>query len=136
MKKFLMISVLYGLSGCASLPFMGPPASTAPATPVFFQTFSAALDQSAISTIASAAKTANQKPNARITVIGAADGVGSARANKYLSETRAQVVADALVADGVAAERIHIRGMGIAPSAVAAGTPAQSSRRVLIEISD
>jgi outer membrane protein OmpA-like peptidoglycan-associated protein len=137
MKKFLTISMLCGLTGCASigsLPFMGPPPVTSPATPVFFQPLSAALDAPALSTISSVAKAANNQPDARIIVTGAADNVGSAQANKYLSEARAQMVADALAADGISSARIRIRGVGTAPSPAAPGMPAQSARRVLIQL--
>ena len=142
MQKLLMISLLCGsavsLTGCAGMlqnfPGMGPPAATAPATPVFFQPFSAALDQPALNNITSAAKAANAQPQARVIVVGAADTVGSAPANKYLSETRAQVVADALVADGVAQDRIHTRAIGETALSLPANTPAQFSRRVLIRI--
>jgi outer membrane protein OmpA-like peptidoglycan-associated protein len=130
MKKFLTISLLCSLAGCVS----SPPLPAGPATPVFFQSFSAALDESALTAIAAAAKAANQQPDARVTVTGAADSVGSVPANKYLSETRAQVVADALVSDGVSADRIHILGVGITPAPGPAGTPAQSARRVLVQI--
>jgi outer membrane protein OmpA-like peptidoglycan-associated protein len=134
MKKFLMISVLCGLAGCASLPFGGPRAASTPATPVFFQPFSAALDAPALTTIASVAQEAKEKPGTRVTVTGAADSVGSSKANKDLSQTRAQVVADALVSDGVAPGRIHTRAIGIAPSHAAYGTPAQYARRALIQV--
>jgi outer membrane protein OmpA-like peptidoglycan-associated protein len=130
MKKILMISLLGSLAGCVS----SPPAPAGPATPVFFQSFSSALDESALTAITAAAKAASQQPNAQVTVTGAADSVGSVLANKYLSETRAQVVADALVSDGVSADRIHIHGVGIASAPGAAGTPAQSARRVLIQL--
>jgi outer membrane protein OmpA-like peptidoglycan-associated protein len=135
MKKFLMISALCGLSACASVPFMNePPVPTTPATPVFFQPFSANLDQPALDTIAAAAKAANEEPGAQVTVIGAADGVGSAAANKYLSKTRAQVVADQLETDGVDPSRLRIRGEGTAPSPAPAAGAAQSARRALIQI--
>lgn len=130
MKKFLTISLLCGLAGCVT----APSAPAGPATPVFFQSFSAALDESALTAIAAAAKAANQQPDARVTVTGAADSVGSVVANKYLSETRAQVVADALVSDGVSAGRIHMRAAGIVPAPGPNGTPAQSARRVLVQI--
>ncbi len=133
MKKLLILSALAGLAGCASMDApQGPPP---PATPVFFQPWSAALDQPALNAIATAAKAANAQPDAQVTVIGAADSVGSVPANQYLSETRAQVVADQLVADGVAQERlvIHARGT-IQPSMAPSGTPIQAARRVLIEI--
>jgi outer membrane protein OmpA-like peptidoglycan-associated protein len=130
MKKILLLSMLAGLGGCA-----GEPQITSPAIPVFFQPFSAALDQPALDTIASAAKTANAQPNVPVAVIGAADSVGSELANKYLSQTRAQVVADQLMADGVAQSRLRIHGRGIIqPTDGASGTPVQAARRVLIAI--
>jgi outer membrane protein OmpA-like peptidoglycan-associated protein len=101
---------------------------------VFFQPFSAALDAPALTTIASVAQEAKEKPGTRVTVTGAADSVGSSKANKDLSQTRAQVVADALVSDGVAPGRIHTRAIGIAPSHAAYGTPAQYARRALIQV--
>jgi len=131
MRKLMMISVLYGLVGCAALPGMGPPAASSPATPVFFQPFSAALDAPALSTISSAAQEAQAEPDARVVVTGAADPVGSAKANKYLSETRAQVVADALVADGVPRGRIKLRAAGAVQSP---GGSTQAGRRALIQI--
>ncbi|MBU6419995.1 MAG: OmpA family protein [Proteobacteria bacterium] len=133
MKKLLILGILMGLGGCASLDApSGPPP---PATPVFFQPFSAALDQAALNAIATAAQAANAQPDAPVTVIGAADSVGSVKANEYLSETRAQVVADQLAADGVAQSRLRIRARGIIqPTLEAPGTPVQAARRVLIEI--
>lgn len=133
MKKLLILSVLAGLAGCAELE--GPVGPPPPATPVFFQPFSAALDQPALTTIATIAKAANEQPDAPVTVIGAADSVGDPQANLYLSKTRAQVVADQLVADGVdrARLRIHARGE-IRPTSEAPGGPVQAARRVLVEI--
>jgi outer membrane protein OmpA-like peptidoglycan-associated protein len=134
MKKLLILGILTGLGGCAF--FEAPPGPPPPATPVFFQPFSAALDQAALNAIATAARAANAQPDAPVTVIGAADSVGSVKANKYLSETRAQVVADQLVADGVAQSRLRIRARGsIQPTLETPGTPVQAARRVLIEIS-
>jgi outer membrane protein OmpA-like peptidoglycan-associated protein len=130
MRKFLVFSMLWGVSACAYLPG-GPPVPTTPATPVFFQPFSAALDPAALSTIASAAQAANEEPGVRVTVIGAADNTGTPAANRYLSETRAQVVADTLVADGVDRSRIRVRGIG---ETGAPNDMAQSSRRALISI--
>jgi outer membrane protein OmpA-like peptidoglycan-associated protein len=136
-KKVLAITAFGGLIGCAPMWGMSPPEPATPGTPVFFQPFSAALDQSALATIASAAKAAEAQPNATVYVTGAADPVGSALANKYLSETRAQVVADQLVADGVAAERVHTRAIGIASAPMDEGSgAAQVSRRALIQVGD
>ena len=135
MKKFLAIGALGGLVGCASVPGMSPPDPAMPGAPVFFQPFSAALDQPALATIASTAKAAEAQPTATVYVTAAADPVGSVLANKYLSETRAQVVADQLVADGVATERVHTRAIGIASAPMGeGGGAAQVSRRALIQV--
>jgi len=132
MKKIIIVSVLAsGLSACASLPFMGPPAAATPDTPVFFQPASSALDQPAQSAIESAAKEAAETPDAPVYVTGAADAVGPTAANDALSQARASAVAAALETDGVAASRIHIRGAG---EVSAPTTTEQSARRVLIRV--
>ncbi len=137
MDKFLVISMLAGIlgvfSGCATL---SPPAQTGPETPatvVFFQPFSAALDAPALAAIATAASQANAAPDQPVLVTGAADTVGSKKANALLSRTRAQVVADTLEADGVAPSRIRVKGIG---ETTAPGTnlPGQFDRRALIQI--
>jgi outer membrane protein OmpA-like peptidoglycan-associated protein len=134
MRKVLMLGLLGGLAGCAALDNT-PPTPSTPATPVFFQEWSSALDSSALTAIAQAAKVANAEPGAKVIVTGAADTLGSAQANKYLSETRAQVVADQLVADGVEASRIKTKSIGETEApGVTSGMPAQFSRRVTIAI--
>jgi len=137
MHKFLVFSVLCGsfgmLAGCAMLPGSEMSGGQIPATPIFFQPFSAALDQPASAAIAAAAKAANDDPDAPITVIGAADAVGSSAANSLLSKTRAQVVADALVTDGVAQSRITVKGIG-ETTTPGSDLPTQFSRRALIRI--
>ena len=113
------------------------PAARAGATafPVFFQPWSAAISATAAKTIAAAAKAALADPAAPVVVTGAADTVGSALANKYMSEARAQVVSDALVADGVAAVRVETKAIGATSApGVATGSYAQFSRRVLIQV--
>jgi len=133
MKKILILSVLAGLGGCASVPVSEPVGS---ATPVFFQPYSAALDGPARETIASLAKAANATPDKPVIVTGAADSVGSAKLDEDISEARAQMVADTLVQDGVAPARITIRSVGSTPALVPvpAGTMVQSSRRVLVQL--
>lgn len=131
MKRFLCMTVLAALAGCATPQ---PQAPLPPAVPVFFQQWSAALDSSALNAIASAAQVAQANPTQDVLVTGAADSVGSVKANVYLSETRAQVVSDQLVADGVAQDRIKIKADGVVPSMVPNGTPAQIARRVLIQV--
>jgi outer membrane protein OmpA-like peptidoglycan-associated protein len=105
-----------------------------PAVPVFFQPWSAALDASALKAIATAAKVAKDNPTEDVLVTGAADSVGSKQANIYMSETRAQVVADQLVVDGVSQDRIRTKADGIVPSPTPTGTYSQFARRVLIQV--
>lgn len=94
------------------------PQPTTPNYPmnVFFTADSAALDDSARKVIADAAKQAAAKPNSFVKVRGfAAPDSGSGAYNRSLAETRARGVADALVADGVAANRIGIEPRGAVP---------------------
>jgi outer membrane protein OmpA-like peptidoglycan-associated protein len=103
--------------------------------PVFFQPWSAALDANASRTIAIAAKTAAANPSYPVVVTGSADTVGSIAANKDMALTRAQVVADALAAAGVASSRIAVVSTGsISAPGAAPGSYAQFSRRVLIQV--
>lgn len=128
----------------ASLVFVGMLAGSAafaasPAAnyPVFFQPWSAAIDANGASTIAIAAKTALANPNAPVVVTGSADTVGGSAANQDMAQTRAQVVADALAADGVPRSRIAIVSTGaLAAPGSAPGTYQQFSRRVLIRVGD
>ncbi len=103
--------------------------------PVFFQPWSAAIDANAAKTIAIAAKTAAANPTYPVVVTGSADTVGGAQANKDMALTRAQVVADALAADGVAESRIAVVSTGaISSPGSTPGSYAQFSRRVLIQV--
>ncbi len=95
---------------------------------VFFEEWSAQLDDSAKGVIASAAEWANQHEPARVRVVGYADPTGSIEANRLLTQLRAQVVIDALVGDGVAASRIQRKGAG----SVDFADSSQESRRVEI----
>lgn len=130
------IAAVMSFVAIANLAGSVPAATAGPRSfAVFFQPWSAAISETASHTIAAAAKAASADPAAPVTVIGAADTVGSALANKYMSETRAQVVLDALVADGVAASRIEVSAIGAANAPGAApGSYAQYSRRVLVQV--
>jgi outer membrane protein OmpA-like peptidoglycan-associated protein len=130
MHKFIALLVLAGLA-CGSRGLAAEPESY----PVFFQPWSASIDANAAATIAIAAKQVLAQPEAPVIVVGSADTVGGGTANQDMAETRAQVVADALVQDGVPRPRIAIVSTGSlkAPGA-ASGTFAQFSRRVLIQV--
>jgi len=64
-----------------------------------------------------------------VQVIGYTDSAGSPQADIVLSQQRAQAVADALVADGVASSRLVRLGQG-----QTGGNPGVMSRRVEIRI--
>jgi outer membrane protein OmpA-like peptidoglycan-associated protein len=97
---------------------------------VFFQEWSAAIDAPASSAITAAAQWAKDHPTDAIKVTGYADPTGSVAANDYMSRTRAQVVADQLVTDGIDRSRIVIGAQG----ATGFTQTSQESRRVEIAI--
>lgn len=125
----LVVPCLLALGGCA-VPSPQTSQAEAPTYVVFFSEWSAAIDTPSLGTIANAGKAAKAKPQATVTVIGYADPAGSPQANSYMSQTRAQVVTDQLVRDGVAPSRILHAGRG--PTDFSAS--AQESRRVQIDI--
>ena len=125
MRRLSSLAALLALACCSTASVTDPPRFA-----VFFQEWSARLDSEASGALAAAAKEANMHPNAPVQVIGFADMQGSPQANVDLSRTRAQVVADALVADGVAQVRITRTARGATSNAQ---TP-QESRRVEIAV--
>ena len=97
---------------------------------VFFQQWSAALDDNAQDVITHAADLAKTQPTAVVHVNGFADPTGSKRANELLTDLRAQMVADQLQSDGIDPKRIRQRGHGSVQYALTS----QESRRVEISI--
>jgi outer membrane protein OmpA-like peptidoglycan-associated protein len=97
---------------------------------VYFQLWSAALDDSAQAIIDQAATVAKTTPGTPVRVLGFADPTGSRQANVLLADLRAQVVVDQLVAGGIGTARIHQRGHG----PVQFASTSQESRRVEIAI--
>lgn len=63
-------------------------------------------------TLAEVAKMLKAQPSLQISVEGHTDNVGTAAANKTLSENRAKSVMSAIVAQGVAATRLAAKGFG------------------------
>jgi outer membrane protein OmpA-like peptidoglycan-associated protein len=111
------------------------PQPSAPNYPmnVFFTADSASLDDAAKQVIADAARQAAARPNSFVKVRGfAAPDSGSGAYNRSLAETRARGVGDALVAAGVAANRIGIEPRG----AVAFTEFPTESRRVEIVVTN
>lgn len=97
---------------------------------VFFQEWSAGLDDNAQGAISAAAGWAGQHPAQVVTVTGFAAPDGSQQANVALSRTRAQVVTDQLQRDGVANRRIRLTAKGPTDFTLAA----TESRRVEIAV--
>ncbi len=116
--------LLSSLGACASDP---PPSQK---FLVFFQEWSASLDDNAQAAITAAAGWAAQHPAQTVTVMGFAAPDGSQQANVALSRTRAQVVVDQLQRDGVDNRRIRLTAKGPTDFTLAP----QESRRVEIGI--
>lgn len=125
MRRFGCLLLFAMLAGCTPAP-SGPPHKVV----VFFQEWSAALDPSATAAISAAAQWAKDHPGLPLKITGFADPTGSAQANDDMSLTRAQVVADQLVTDGVDRGRIVLSAHGITNFALTS----QESRRVEIAI--
>jgi outer membrane protein OmpA-like peptidoglycan-associated protein len=121
-RRMIALAVLLALASC------GPPAGQRYV--VFFQEWSAQLDDAAKSAISAAAERVRSHPADPVFVIGFADPEGSPPANKAMSATRAQVVTDALMADGVTRDRIQHSAFG----AVTFSLTSQESRRVEIVV--
>ena len=95
---------------------------------VFFEVRSATLDASARQVVSHAADLAANHPELNIQVEGYAQANGSLTADAMLSDRRADVVAAALKADGVAANRIQIN-----PRSPSNEDPGIGARRVEID---
>ncbi len=136
MRKLMASLALAGALAVAGAAGSTSAALAQPANyPVFFQPWSAAIDANGASTIRIAAKFALRHPTLPIIVTGSADTAGGAAANQDMGQVRAQVVTDALVADGVPRPRIAMISTGaLAAPGSAPGSFAQFSRRVLIKV--
>ena len=125
MRRFGCLLLLALVAACTMAP-SGPPHKIV----VFFQEWSAALDPAATSAVGAAAQWAKDHPDGAVKVVGYADPKGSAQANDYMSLTRAQIVADQLVTDGVPRDRIVLGAHGATDFTLTS----QESRRVEIAI--
>jgi outer membrane protein OmpA-like peptidoglycan-associated protein len=111
MRRLAALGAILMVAGCAIAH--GPtPAANGQKYVIFFQPFSANLDDPALGALKAAAESALAHPTAPVTVAGFASTIGSAQANAALSQTRAQVVSDGLVSDGVPAGRIRRKALG------------------------
>jgi outer membrane protein OmpA-like peptidoglycan-associated protein len=120
--RLVPLFVLLALPACSLF-------DTSPKYLVFFQERSAQLDEPARGVIAQAASRANSSSAGKVEVLGYTDSAGSPAADVLLSQLRAQVVADALVTNGVAPARLVRHGAGQTNV-----NPGVASRRVEITI--
>ena len=123
MRLVSLWCLVVALSACAMF------GASRPSYLVYFPERSAQLDAAANKVIVLAAKRAAENPSAQVDVVGYTDSAGSPRADVLLSQQRAQKVADALVAHGVAASRLVRTGAGQTNE-----NPGLASRRVEIAI--
>jgi outer membrane protein OmpA-like peptidoglycan-associated protein len=122
-RTFIAAAPVLLVAACTS----APPAP--PAIAVFFTADSATLEPEALQVVQGAAQAAKATAGS-VVVLGFAGPAGGVAYNVALSEARAQQVADQLVRDGVARERISIVPRGPVPFEA---VPTES-RRVEIRI--
>ncbi len=79
---------------------------------VYFDEFSAYLSPRSKEIIARAAKRAKQVGAKSVTVQARASATGTVQTNKFLAMTRASIVADQLVADGIPAAMVQQEPIG------------------------
>ena len=111
-RRFLSVLVagpVLGATACAPKPAVvdAPPKSVG-----FFTNFSADLDADAQQVVEHISADALASPRRTIYVEGYANPLGSPEASRKLSDLRAQVVVDAIVAHGVPPSRIVSRPRG------------------------
>ena len=120
MRRFAAICLLLVLAACAQPQDAGVRRQL-----VFFQEWSAAMDQEAQDAVSAAAAVVKANPASPVTVIGYADPEGSPQANREISRARAQVVTDALVKAGIPVGQIVWQAKG---STAFIGTSLESRR--------
>lgn len=120
-----------------------PPPAPAPSRKIelrspFFDFNKATLRPLGYEKVREAAKVMKDNPKYRATIQGYTDSIGSDAYNLRLSERRAQAVADALVADGIEATRLTVKGFGKADPVASNATEEgrQENRRVEIHLKE
>jgi len=105
---------------------------------VNFESNSDRLAGGAGSVLADAVATLQKNPTINVEVAGHTDSVGAAATNESLSARRAQTVHDYLASNGIAVNRMTVRGYGesqpIADNETDAGRA--ENRRVVLRITD
>ena len=103
---------------------------------VLFDLDSAHVARDADRVLQEIADTANDQRGAQLVVEGHTDTSGTHEHNQALSDARARAVADVLVREGVARDRIRTEGMGEAGLAVQTGDGVREprNRRVVVRL--
>jgi peptidoglycan-associated lipoprotein len=104
-------AILLLLAGCAPMP-TAPSGAEDGRYLVYFNEFSAYLSPDALNVIATASQRAKEIGAKTVLVQGRASATGSEAANQKLTETRTQVVYDALQKDGVNPTAIQQQPLG------------------------
>jgi OOP family OmpA-OmpF porin len=130
---------------CQEAPPPPPPPPPPPAPPpagtkiahlpgANFAFGSATLTAEGRANASKAAGMLKQHPTLHVSVDGFTDSIGSEAYNQGLSERRAQAVADALVDDGIARDRLDVRGFGKSRPIADNGTAAGRAENRRVEI--
>lgn len=101
-----------------------------------FRQSSAVLRGSSYPVLERLAEFAYDCPDTRIRITGHTDAVGGAEFNQYLSEQRAQAVADYLASRGIRRERLVVIGQGASNPVADNGTAfgRERNRRIELEL--
>lgn len=124
MRRLAILLLLF--SACVGSAHAADPA---PRFVVFFQEWSAAMDDAAQGVVSQAAAYTKAHPRDQVRVHGFADPTGSRQANILLSELRAQRVSDQMQENGIPVARIRLDGHGSVKFAISS----IESRRVTVE---
>jgi outer membrane protein OmpA-like peptidoglycan-associated protein len=109
-RKLISLAIAFGtIAGCAA---NNSPLAEGPAYQVFFEEFSADISPEARTIIDSAAIEAKRRHTTVIRVEARGNANGSSDATMKIAETRAAVVRDALLSDGIANSSILLVPLG------------------------
>jgi outer membrane protein OmpA-like peptidoglycan-associated protein len=115
---------------------LGDPSATLPHVFAFdsmtFDFGSATLGPDAAASTDDLARMLQSYPSARIRILGHADSSGTEPGNQALSESRANMIKEALVAKGVASDRIEAQGEGDRRPAPGTDSESAANRRAVI----
>jgi outer membrane protein OmpA-like peptidoglycan-associated protein len=101
---------------------------------ILFDTGKASLKTESVSVFVDIIKILNEYPNAKFTVEGHTDSVGSEKLNQQLSEKRANSVRDFLIKEGIGADRLTAVGYGESRPIASNNTRAGRTQNRRVEI--